>query len=314
MPIDPRVATPRRTSRQPPAAPTSCPPARSWSPPAGGSRPCPPAARPGWSTTSTTAWPGAAAAAVCPRRPLRRPGRPAGGAVSGRLGPGPAHHRPLSDRLGRKPLITGGMLLQAIALAGTAVAGSFVSGRRARSCSGPAPPWSIPPCWPRSATSPTPAGAPPRSGSTGCGATPASPWAPCWPAWWPTSPAWRPRWGRRRPHGRLRLGRCRAHVRDPPTGAAATTTPLRFATFLAPNMLPVYRFLADRIGHRLGRRVELVVGRSFDQFEQGEADLGVICGLPYVWLAARRPHRWSRWPPSPDAATATPAAPSTTRM
>ncbi|HET7517890.1 MAG TPA: MFS transporter [Actinomycetes bacterium] len=34
---------------------------------------------------------------------------------------------PLSDRMGRKPLITGGMLLQAIALAGIAVAGSFVS-------------------------------------------------------------------------------------------------------------------------------------------------------------------------------------------
>jgi MFS family permease len=33
---------------------------------------------------------------------------------------------PLSDRLGRKPLITSGMLLQAVALAGTAVAGSFV--------------------------------------------------------------------------------------------------------------------------------------------------------------------------------------------
>jgi phosphonate transport system substrate-binding protein len=65
--------------------------------------------------------------------------------------------------------------------------------------------------------------------------------------------------------------------------------PLRFATFLAPNMLPVYRFLADRIGERLGRRVELVVGRSFDQFERGEADLGVICGLPYVWLADRQP-------------------------
>jgi phosphate/phosphite/phosphonate ABC transporter binding protein len=67
------------------------------------------------------------------------------------------------------------------------------------------------------------------------------------------------------------------------------TTPLRFVTFLAPNMAPVYRFLADRIGHRLGRPVQLVVGRSFDQFEQGKADLGVICGLPYVWLAARRP-------------------------
>ena len=36
--------------------------------------------------------------------------------------------------------------------------------------------------------------------------------------------------------------------------------PLPFATFLAPNMLPVYRFLADRIGRRLHRRVELVVG------------------------------------------------------
>jgi MFS family permease len=32
---------------------------------------------------------------------------------------------PLSDRLGRKPLITGGMLLQAVALAGTAVVDSF---------------------------------------------------------------------------------------------------------------------------------------------------------------------------------------------
>jgi phosphate/phosphite/phosphonate ABC transporter binding protein len=65
--------------------------------------------------------------------------------------------------------------------------------------------------------------------------------------------------------------------------------PLRFATFLAPNMLPVYRFLADRVGRRLHCRVELVVGRSFDDFERGEADLGVVCGLPYVWLAARRP-------------------------
>ena len=65
--------------------------------------------------------------------------------------------------------------------------------------------------------------------------------------------------------------------------------PRRFATFLAPNMAPVYRFLADRISDRLGHAVKLVVGSSFDQFEHGQADLGVICGLPYVWLAARRP-------------------------
>ncbi len=67
------------------------------------------------------------------------------------------------------------------------------------------------------------------------------------------------------------------------------TARLRFATFLAPNMAPVYRFLATRIGQRLGRPVQLVVGRSFDQFEAGQADLGVLCGLPYVWLADRRP-------------------------
>jgi ABC-type phosphate/phosphonate transport system substrate-binding protein len=65
--------------------------------------------------------------------------------------------------------------------------------------------------------------------------------------------------------------------------------PLRFASFLAPNLLPVYRVLAERIGGRLGRPVEVVVGTSFDQFERGEADLGVICGLPYVWLAAQQP-------------------------
>jgi phosphonate transport system substrate-binding protein len=70
---------------------------------------------------------------------------------------------------------------------------------------------------------------------------------------------------------------------------AQGNSPLRFATFLAPNMLPVYRFLATRIGECLGRPIELTVGTSFDQFQRGEADVGVICGLPYVWLAARQP-------------------------
>ena len=69
----------------------------------------------------------------------------------------------------------------------------------------------------------------------------------------------------------------------------AHRAPLRFATFLAPNMLPVYRFLAARLADRLGRPVELLVGSSFDQFQRGEADLGVVCGLPYVWLADRQP-------------------------
>jgi hypothetical protein len=52
--------------------------------------------------------------------------------------------------------------------------------------------------------------------------------------------------------------------------------PLRFATFLAPNVLPVYRFLAERIAERLGRPVELVVGTSFDPTARPALDRGLI--------------------------------------
>jgi phosphonate transport system substrate-binding protein len=61
--------------------------------------------------------------------------------------------------------------------------------------------------------------------------------------------------------------------------------PVRFATFLAPNMFGVYRFVADYVGEKLGRRTDLVVGSSFDQFAAGQADIGFLCGLPYVQLA-----------------------------
>jgi phosphonate transport system substrate-binding protein len=64
---------------------------------------------------------------------------------------------------------------------------------------------------------------------------------------------------------------------------------LRIATFLAPNMLPVYEFVVDAIGRELGSGAELVVGGSFDQFRAGEIDAGFICGLPYVQLARQRP-------------------------
>jgi len=88
--------------------------------------------------------------------------------------------------------------------------------------------------------------------------------------------------------------------------------PLRFATFLAPNMAPVYRFLADQIADQLGCPVELVVGTSFDAFERGEADLGVFCGLPYVWLADRRPPPVEPLAARSWPASATAADPSTT--
>jgi phosphonate transport system substrate-binding protein len=64
---------------------------------------------------------------------------------------------------------------------------------------------------------------------------------------------------------------------------------LRFATFLAPNMRPFYQFIADYVGRQLGLPSRLFTGHSFTQFAQGEADVGFICGLPYVRLVEERP-------------------------
>jgi phosphonate transport system substrate-binding protein len=64
--------------------------------------------------------------------------------------------------------------------------------------------------------------------------------------------------------------------------------PIRFATFLAPNMFGVYRFVADYVGEKLEWSTELSVGRSFGEFAAGGADVGFLCGLPYVELARRR--------------------------
>src|SRR5439155_23895558 len=64
---------------------------------------------------------------------------------------------------------------------------------------------------------------------------------------------------------------------------------LRFATFLAPSIFPTYRFVAEYVGQRLGLPTELVVGERFAAFAEGEADVGFICGLPYVQLTRQDP-------------------------
>ncbi len=63
--------------------------------------------------------------------------------------------------------------------------------------------------------------------------------------------------------------------------------PLRFATFLAPNMLPVYSFIASRLGRRLGVPVTLVAGTSYDQLADG-FDAAFVCGLAYTELLRQR--------------------------
>src|SRR5262249_21266359 len=60
---------------------------------------------------------------------------------------------------------------------------------------------------------------------------------------------------------------------------------LRFVTLLAPNMCPVYEFIAHHVGERLCYPTELVVGTSYDQV--AEADIAFLCGLPYVRFMER---------------------------
>jgi phosphonate transport system substrate-binding protein len=62
---------------------------------------------------------------------------------------------------------------------------------------------------------------------------------------------------------------------------------LRFATFLAPSLEPLYRATVAHVGDQLGCETELVVGTSYDQFAACDIDAGFICGLPYVRLAGR---------------------------
>src|SRR5437667_841832 len=62
--------------------------------------------------------------------------------------------------------------------------------------------------------------------------------------------------------------------------------PLRFVTYLAPSVRPMYEFVAQAVGARLGAETELVVGTACDRFAPDrEGDVAFICGLPYVELA-----------------------------
>ena len=64
---------------------------------------------------------------------------------------------------------------------------------------------------------------------------------------------------------------------------------LRFVTFLAPSIKPLYQFIADYTGERLGIPTELVVATDYDQAIDGSMDVGFICGLPYVELTREDP-------------------------
>jgi len=58
--------------------------------------------------------------------------------------------------------------------------------------------------------------------------------------------------------------------------------PLRFATFLAPNMLDLHAFVVRRVGEALGVPAELSVAADYALAEQFDA--AFLCGLAYVEL------------------------------
>jgi phosphonate transport system substrate-binding protein len=56
---------------------------------------------------------------------------------------------------------------------------------------------------------------------------------------------------------------------------------LRFVSYLAPNLLPVYGFIARHVGARLGRPTELRAGGHYDELDD-PPEVAFVCGLAYV--------------------------------
>jgi phosphonate transport system substrate-binding protein len=62
---------------------------------------------------------------------------------------------------------------------------------------------------------------------------------------------------------------------------------LRFGTYLAPSVLPVYQTVVEQVGRRLGVATELVVESSYDSCEKDENEVCFVCSLPYVTFERR---------------------------
>jgi ABC-type phosphate/phosphonate transport system substrate-binding protein len=57
---------------------------------------------------------------------------------------------------------------------------------------------------------------------------------------------------------------------------------LRFGTFLAPNIMPVYETVTEEVGRRLGIATELVVETDYAACAEDENEVCFVCSLPYV--------------------------------
>ncbi|MBE0528089.1 MAG: PhnD/SsuA/transferrin family substrate-binding protein, partial [Thermoleophilia bacterium] len=57
---------------------------------------------------------------------------------------------------------------------------------------------------------------------------------------------------------------------------------LRFGTFLAPNIMPVYQVVTEEVGRRLGIETELVIETDYAACAEDNNDVCFVCSLPYV--------------------------------
>ena len=57
---------------------------------------------------------------------------------------------------------------------------------------------------------------------------------------------------------------------------------LRFGTFLAPNIMPVYQVVTEEVGRRLGIETELVVETDYEACAKDRNEVFFVCSLPYV--------------------------------
>lgn len=73
----------------------------------------------------------------------------------------------------------------------------------------------------------------------------------------------------------------------PGTGGGRTLDRLRFGTYLAPSLLPVYEAVTEQVGRRLGMATELVVETSYESCAKDENEVCFVCSLPYVTFERR---------------------------
>ncbi|HJW75718.1 MAG TPA: PhnD/SsuA/transferrin family substrate-binding protein [Thermoleophilia bacterium] len=62
---------------------------------------------------------------------------------------------------------------------------------------------------------------------------------------------------------------------------------LRFGTYLAPNIMPVYWVVAEEVGRALGIETTLVVETDYESCAQDRNEVCFVCSLPYVEFERR---------------------------